>query len=215
MSTSEQDGLARKQRSEAILAAEGVPMLTSLPLFGIVTDARLRSREETANRVIALLVAAVYGESVERDLLKQLTKQWKPDFTPKERKFTSNKRPTEHERLQFTWRYEGIWVLLWSLGFVEDVGRPDRIVDVPALAGLMRDLGPKDFRAKAKLRDIGQILDLLDLTFRYDWACVDARINNREAPAGLDAGVVMERHYALNWLTCFDDADWDDVSTPT
>ncbi|MCO6561396.1 MAG: DUF4272 domain-containing protein, partial [Gilliamella sp.] len=24
-----------------------------------------------------------------------------------------------------------------------------------------------------------------------------------------------ERHYALNWLTNFENADWDDVDTPT
>jgi hypothetical protein len=29
------------------------------------------------------------------------------------------------------------------------------------------------------------------------------------------AGVVAERHHALNWLTCLGDADWDDVDTPT
>ena len=36
-----------------------------------------------------------------------------------------------------------------------------------------------------------------------------------EPPAQLDPGVVMERHHALNWLTGFHGADWDDVDTPT
>ena len=60
-----------------------------------------------------------------------------------------------------------------------------------------------------------RILDALDLHYRLDWAPTDARINTRAAPASLEAGVVFERHHALNWLTCFGDADGDDVQTPT
>jgi hypothetical protein len=32
---------------------------------------------------------------------------------------------------------------------------------------------------------------------------------------GLDPGVTMERHHALNGLIGYDDADWDDVATDT
>jgi hypothetical protein len=32
---------------------------------------------------------------------------------------------------------------------------------------------------------------------------------------GLDPGVIQERHHALNWLVRFEDAEWDDVDTPT
>jgi hypothetical protein len=34
-------------------------------------------------------------------------------------------------------------------------------------------------------------------------------------PSPVDSGVVSERHVALNWLTCFEDADGDEVDTPT
>ncbi len=43
----------------------------------------------------------------------------------------------------------------------------------------------------------------------------EARVRKTEAPAGLEGGVVFERHHALNWLTRFGDAEWDDVETPT
>ena len=29
------------------------------------------------------------------------------------------------------------------------------------------------------------------------------------------SGVVMERHYALNWLIGYSDQEWDDVTTDT
>ena len=43
----------------------------------------------------------------------------------------------------------------------------------------------------------------------------DARISGRQPPAGLDPGVVYERHYALNWLIRYSDQEWDDISTDT
>jgi hypothetical protein len=66
---------------------------------------------------------------------------------------------------------------------------------------------------------------------RLHWAIRDAWVNNGGfLPADLDwsedydlahvsrcaaVGVVEQRHRALNWLTRFGDADWDDVDTPT
>jgi hypothetical protein len=47
------------------------------------------------------------------------------------------------------------------------------------------------------------------------WATTEARIKGAAPPAGLEPSVVLERHYALNWLTRFEDEDWDDVETPT
>ena len=43
----------------------------------------------------------------------------------------------------------------------------------------------------------------------------DARIKGRDAPAGLDPGVVVERHRMFNWLIRYMDAAWDDVRTDT
>lgn len=40
-------------------------------------------------------------------------------------------------------------------------------------------------------------------------------MNGRDAPAGLEKGVVKERHYALNWLVGYMDQAWDDVTTDT
>ena len=70
-----------------------------------------------------------------------------------------------------------------------------------------------DFMKKVKLRDISEILDEADLIFRYDWACIDARVHEEDAPAGLNPDVVYERHCGLNWLIDADGADdWDNVA---
>ncbi|EGO64316.1 hypothetical protein ALO_08535 [Acetonema longum DSM 6540] len=53
------------------------------------------------------------------------------------------------------------------------------------------------------------------MIYRYDWACVDARIKKKPAPGGLNDEVVVERHRALNWLVCYMDQEWDCVATNT
>lgn len=208
---------ARKARSVEILRREGVPYIDTLPLIEPLSQVRFRSTEETANRAIALILAAFMGETGDYAIVQELLQEWEaePHLTPAEREFIHSRAPSQQDRVQFSWRYEGVFVLNWALGFVEDLGRPDSLVDVAAMATMMRELGPMQFRARARLRDGAQILDLLDLTYRYHWAVVDARINGSEAPGGLDEGVVMERHYALNWLTRYADQEWDDISTDT
>ena len=41
------------------------------------------------------------------------------------------------------------------------------------------------------------------------------RIMRHGRGEGLNRGVVMERHYALNWLIGYAGRDWDEVSTDT
>jgi hypothetical protein len=79
----------------------------------------------------------------------------------------------------------------------------------------MKNRTAAQFVADATLRPVAEVLDEADLIYRYDWAVVDARINNKPVPLGVDPGVVQERHYALNWLIGYMDQDWDDVSTDT
>jgi Domain of unknown function (DUF4272) len=102
--------------------------------------------------------------------------------------------------------------MLWALGFVDDLARPDKICDVPNAVALLRDLGRDGFLKKAKLRPMREILDAADLIYREHWATTEARIKNQPAPGGLDPGVVQERHYALNWLIGYSDQEWDNVT---
>ena len=72
----------------------------------------------------------------------------------------------------------------------------------------------KGFIASAKLRNIEAILDETDKIYRIHWAVRDAQLNKKTVPAKLDSGVVVERHYALNWLIWYAD-EWDEITTDT
>ena len=117
--------------------------------------------------------------------------------------------------MNHVWRYEAVVPLAWAVGSLEALPFPSRVCDVPALAKMIFGVDAGSFIPGARLRGAGEMLDALDLTFRLHWATTDARVKNAAVPAGVEPGVVAERHYALNWLTCFEGADWDDVTTPT
>ncbi|MGN6547434.1 MAG: DUF4272 domain-containing protein [Aureliella sp.] len=207
----------RKASSMAILKSEDVPLIEHLPAIESEAESTRRTTEEVATRALALCVVAVKGEGLEQEIVEHIIKDYglASGFTPNEQKFIKDPNPSQHDRIQFAWRYECYWVMLWALGFIERLGRPDTICDVKQAVMIMQQNGRDGFMKMAKLRPQSEILDAADLIYRYHWAVVDARVNGREAPAGLDGGVVMERHYALNWLIGYMDQDWDDVSTDT
>lgn len=211
------EGLQRKERSEAVLRDEGVPINKFLPAIETESAAKVRSKEEVAYRVLALLVVAVKGEGLEQATVDRVIKDYELDgrFTPKELAFIQNPSPSQRERIDFSWRYEAAWTLLWALGYVEKLGKPTGICDVRRAVELMRARSAKQFAADAKLRSMPEILDQADRIYRYHWAVVDARVNAKNAPAELQSGVTQERHYALNWLIGYMDQEWDDISTDT
>ncbi|SEG79795.1 DUF4272 domain-containing protein [Paenibacillus sp. UNC499MF] len=217
---------ARKERNMLLLREQGVPVIEHLPVIDGDEFAVIRTKEEIAARAAALCMIAMYGADVAegsdikeaRDYIEDVIELYgvSPFFTEKERAFLESGAPDPTDAIQFAWMYECYWVLLWSLGYVEELGYPGSVCDVQAAVDALRLAGDFDtFYERANVRPKEDILDEADRIYRYDWACVDARINGRPAPAGLDGGVVVERHRALNWLVRYMDAEWDDVSMDT
>jgi hypothetical protein len=217
LSTGSDEAFQRKGRSEAILHRDGVRINLHLPVIETQEEARLRSTQEVAYRALSLLAVALKGEGLEQQLVETLVGRYglAPYFTPKEAVFIENAAPSQSDRSQFSWRYEAAWVLLWALGYLEELGKPSTICDVPKAVTIMHERSTAQFVADANLRSLEQVLDEADLIYRYDWAVVDARVNDKPSPAGLEPGVVQERHHALNWLIGYMDQDWDNVSTDT
>lgn len=218
-------GEERKERNNTRLAAEGVPVCAALP--PIVGDAAYlpRSVEEVARRTLGILLTSVFAELVSsrgveaaRESIADLLERYGAQefLSPGERAFISGPAPDEQSLADFTWRYECAWVGLWALGFVDTLAYPGAVCDVGGMAAMVRDCGDyPGFLRSCRLRAPSRILDEADRIYRYDWACADARVNGRDAPAGLDPGVVVERHRMFNWLIRYMDAAWDDVRTDT
>lgn len=138
-------------------------------------------------------------------------------LTEKETAYINDPKPERQTCIQFVWRYECCAVLLWAAGVVDDLSYPSEIVDVPVLAAIFwQHKGLQDLLSKGYSRPEKEILDEADLTLRYDWACVDARIHGQKVPTGIDGGIVIERHYAFNWIIGANNgADWDHIQPNT
>lgn len=212
-----QEASDRKARSEAILKKRNVPINSHLPFIEDSKEALKRSKEEVALRAMALLIVAVKAEGLEQEIVDKLIKEYdlSSELSPKERKFIADPEPSQFDKTQFIWRYEAAWILLWALNYVQDLAPPTAICDVSAAVTFLQQRNREQFINDAKIRPISEILDENDLIYRYHWAVVDARVNGLIIPEEIDSSVVLERHYALNWLIGYMGQEWDDVSTDT
>lgn len=220
--------MKRRLRSNALLKARNIPYMEQLPCEVLESEVQMRSREEMVERAAALFAVAVYSEvilSEDADREKALFYFNKMNdlygvksyLTKKETAYINDPKPERQTCIQFVWRYECCAVLLWAAGVVDDLSHPSEIVDVPVLAAIFwQHKGLQDILSKGYSRPEKEILDEADLTLRYDWACVDARIHGQKAPTGIDGGIVIERHYAFNWIIGANNgADWDHIQPNT
>jgi hypothetical protein len=207
----------RKIRSEEVLSTLKVSVNKQLPLIEDETEALVRTKTEIATRALALLIVAVKAEGLEQEVVEIIADKYdlQRAFTPKEKLFIRHSTPSQHDKTQFIWRYEAAWPLLWALGYVEELSPPTHICDVAAAVTFLQQSTKEQFLSDSKLRSISEILNETDLIYRYHWAVVDARVNELSIPSNINSCVVMERHYALNWLIGYMEQEWDDVSTDT
>lgn len=213
------DQQLRRTRSEEYCKANGIPVYGNPnALFtDPESDVIIRTKNEVVDRALALYYFALKAEGLEQNYLDKIDQDYNimPKLTSEEKAFVMEQRPDEQKRIDATWRYESLHVLLWALGYVDSLNFPDRPCDVARDVKIIRQLSGQQFSDKAKLRSKKEILDQADLILRLDWACVDARVNKKPAPGEMHMGVVYERHYSLNWLIHYLDLDWDNVTTDT
>lgn len=214
----------RKQESILKLKTKAIPYIDWLPHIESSDDVIQRSAEHIAKRAIACLLMIQVACDLDRDQFDQETEDFIVDLLNKfevadeltvKEKNILNRSAAQQDIVNMIWKYEAYWVLLWALGIVDELKYPDEIADCDfAIEVVSRCRSLQEFMQQVKLRDIEEILDEADLIYRYDWACVDARLKQQNAPANLNASIVLERHGTLNWLFQAD-ADWDnpDVST--
>ncbi|MDE6314185.1 MAG: DUF4272 domain-containing protein [Lachnospiraceae bacterium] len=202
-----------------------------LPLNEDDEKVQLRSHQEVAERIVGTLAISLYSEVLlnpqdqmtvpeARDFVKDVLKDFQIDdatevMTPEELKYFMDDNSQESTRINYSWHYENLFCLEWILGLME-WKEPTEICDVGACVRILREYTSiEELVQKTTMRSVKEILDMADLSYRMDWAAVDARIYGMKPPAGWEEGIIHERHMTLNWMIRFMDAEWDDVDTPT
>jgi hypothetical protein len=123
----------------------------------------------------------------------------------------------QQQLINATWRAEALLPLLWSLGRVSEMQPPTALCDVQALRRALPPLlgSVAEFVSTSRLLPSSAIHDANDEIYHIHWKVRDTQLNNKPIPDSYVPGVAKERHYALNWLICYFDQDWDGISTDT
>lgn len=209
--------LRRKKRSLQQLKAEKVPYIEHLPVILDEEHSAIRPVDEVVPRALALYWISRRAEGLSRKEYEQAIQRYKlhEAVTPDERLFAQDDDPEEYLVLKFSQRLESCWTLLWALSFVDQLAFPNSFAPPERIQEIIETRSPEQFALEAKLRPASDILDAADRAYRYHWAVVDAQLYGKTPPRGLQAAVVYERHYALNWLRGYQGQEWDRVTTDT
>lgn len=207
----------RKVRSIATLKREKVAFIEHLPVIADSLQTTLRPVEDVLKRALALLLIAERADGMPLTTYEEHVKAYRLGraITSAERTFADEDAPREDYVLAFSQRWESALLLLWALQIVKHLDRPENFVNPDFLRQTVYEHTYDALLARAQLRPVDELLDLLDLTYRYHWAVIDAELYGNAPPARLQPSILYERHYALNWLTGYRNQDWDDVKTDT
>lgn len=215
--------IQRKAASEELLKQKGIPYFSGLPCIESEDETELQDPEEVGIRIACLFCVAGIAFHHSDDIFRRFHERYLKKhqlwdhLSPEELAFLSDPSPEQLRINEFTWRSEDLFLLMWTVGLFGKLPWPDRQTDpsqvVAAFPSL--DTSPWRFIAELQLRPTAEILDASDLLYRLHWATTQARVEGKPPPGGLEPGVIYEWHYAINWVTKYDDAGWDEVSTDT
>ena len=216
--TATKDQAERRARSEAYCKERNIPVYKNPNALFVDPEDKvaIRTQDEVVNRALALCYIGLKSEGLEQKHLDKFDKDFgiSSKLSPVEKAFATAQQPTEQQKIDASWRYESLHVMLWALGFIDSLTYPNQMCNVADDVKIISSL-KEQFKQKAKLRTKKEILDQADLILRLNWACVSASENDQVAPGGLDRGVVFERHHSLNWLISYLNQPWDEVTTDT
>lgn len=210
--------IQRKKKNILLLQQQSIPTIEHLPPIIDIEDVVIPTETMIVQRAIAVSITAVKAEGLEQEIVEQVINHFGASnfFTKEEKTFIQDLQPTDADKSKFSWRYECLLILLWSLNLVDTLDFPAEICDVAQLVSIIQEAGSyEQLVEQSTLRSAHEILDQADLIYRMDWACVNARMKHQPAPANMNQGIVYARHYALNWLIGYQELDWDNMRTDT
>lgn len=198
-------------------------------------EEEIRSAEEVACRCLVLHAVLAVGHEVPREeVVSWLHRERLWDaVSPAEAQFLQSGDATHQQRINATWRAEALFPLLWSLKLIPELPSPQQHCDLQLIVSVLPPLfGPAaEFIASAQLRSDSEIQAANEEILHIHWRIRDERLRGQPTESGklprmqvedegppvadYDAGVVQERHYALNWLIGYCGQDWDDITTDT
>ena len=178
-----------------------------MPVIEDSSQARLKDIDIICKRAIACLISTQLAIDISENndydsskifFLNMLKQYGVQDNLIEKEKRIFNGKYNKQDVIDVVWSYEAYWSLVWTLGLVDNIDYPNQICDCEKAIMLVSTCKTyEEFKCKCKIRDIEEILDMLDLYYRYDWAVTEKRINPDTPIADLNPDVVVERRKGL------------------
>ena len=213
---------ARREKNNAYLRKQGITVPDKLISNRNDEETELLDAETICRRALAMfpviqiacdIAKGNYKEGVEF-FLPILEKFGVMDaLNPKERRIIDGTYEMQ-DAIDMDWAYESFWALCWCLGLIGDREMIDgsEVCNCDkCISFVMKCDTIKDFMKKCKLRSKEEILDMLDLYYRCNWAIYEDRANSNGVSGNLNPSIVIERRRALEWVVTGGD-DWYELS---
>lgn len=223
--TSTKSGEERKMETHKNLQLMGITINPHLPLLETTEEVTVKSKDDICRRAIASLLAIQVacdisqGDATEETVAffrETLSNFGVADcLNDTEYRVVFSDTYTERDVISVIWTYEAYWSLVWSLSLIDDIKSASSCCDGETAVRLVSECDTyEQFANKCQLRSSEEILDMLDLYYRYHWACVNKQFDPDTAIGNLNSEVVMERRRGLEWLISEED-DWFEISLDT
>ena len=217
-------GVKRREESNNKIMKLGIECFPELPIIEESKDVKLKSVDDICKRAIASLLSIqlacdiIEGNNYEesRDYFITFLRQFEVEdcLLPLEKKLFDGTY-TMADAVNVSWTYECYWALCWALGLINKMGFPKDVCNTKIAISFVSICNSyNDFKKKVKLRDVEEILDMLDLYYRYHWATVENSMTGTTEIKDLNLEVVAERRRGLEWLIK-KDKDWFDITLNT
>jgi hypothetical protein len=211
----------RKRDSEKRLKVKSIPINKNLPFVEDFKSAKIRDVKDVVRRllILSVIVDNVHGyeNSTKADTIEWFKKVRLWDYvSDEEKEYLTSDKDVEKKAVQLSWRTESMKILFWAIGLIDKMDDPIKEADLRKAHDVSKERykSVRDFINNSSLRDTEEILDETDYIYRVHWAIRQAGLDNKNMPAGFNRDIVYERHYALNWLTCYAD-EWDEITCDT
>lgn len=213
----------RRSKNNEFIKKQGIACYENLPLVESSADVKMKTLDEIVNRAFTSYISIQVGCDINNNHYDESIKYYKPILERLNLKKYLNAKEkrvfdgtyTSQDAVDLDWEYEALWSLFYAVGLVDDITDGGKLCDCNFIIKTMSSCkNVEELKNKCQLRDIEEILDMLDLYYRYHWACTEKRINPATNIGSLNPDNVVERRRGLEWLISKEE-DWYNISLDT
>ena len=215
------EDIERKHRNIDMMKQNGIPYDENMEVSISEKNAVIRKKWDIIRKIVAIamtrLAAETYLEKRENGQkeLKIITDifeeryQFKQVLSEREKNYLENPSDDKELNLEFYFMLEGAKMLLWVLSIIDvEFADFNTFCDVSMLIDGLKHENLKSFARKCQIRSKNKILDMVDYTYRLNWANVEIKLDGYERI--VNESILYFSRLALEWVVQ-DGKSMDDI----